>query len=96
MKQPTRARNTETTQDQGTVFGQGRRSRQVDALMDDYITWREACGSVATAYESWKGAARGDREIAFSVYEEALDREEQAASTYRRSVVQIAGAQEFR
>jgi hypothetical protein len=41
---------------------------------------------VNAAYQSWKHAGRDARAGAFDAYAEALDREERAASEYRRLV----------
>jgi hypothetical protein len=84
--------NTRGTRDQGLASVEGRRRQIVDELMDDYVSWREACAAVATAYENWKYAERQDKKLAFGVYVAALDREEQAAATYQRTVAQVATA----
>ena len=71
----------------------GRRRRQyIDDMMDDYVSWREACVAVAVSYQNWKCSARSDQKLAFSVYVAALDREEQAATAYERAVAQVATA----
>ncbi|MGO9788724.1 MAG: hypothetical protein ACLP8S_04090 [Solirubrobacteraceae bacterium] len=93
MNQPTAPGGAQTTRGQGPAFARAWRRRHVDELMEDYVTWREACAAVDTAYESWKGAERQSREIAFGVYTEALDGEQQAASAYQRSVARVAAAQ---
>lgn len=93
MNQPTPPGNAQTTRGQGPAFVRAPRKRHVDELMQDYVTWREACAAVATAYESSKSAERQNRQIAFDVYTEALDGEEQAASAYQRSVARVAAAQ---
>jgi hypothetical protein len=80
---------------QTTDFAQRRHSQIVDLLMDDYVSWREACAAVALAYENWRSAERQDRRLAFSVYLAALDREEQAAMTYQRDVEQVAATRPF-
>lgn len=84
--------NTRGTRDQGSASAGGRRRQIVDELLDDYVSWREACAAVATAYENWKCAERQDKKLAFSVYVAALDREEQAAAAYQRAVAQVATA----
>ncbi len=58
----------------------------IDSVMDGYVTWREESAAVETAYRSYRGAAPGDRAAAFDDYFAALDREEHAASKYRRLV----------
>ncbi len=58
----------------------------IDSVMDGYVTWREESAAVETAYRSYRGAAPGERAAAFDDYFAALDREEHAASEYRRLV----------
>jgi hypothetical protein len=71
----------------------GRRRRQyIDDMMDDYVSWREACVAVAVSYQNWKCSARSDQKLAFSVYVAALDREEQAATGYQRALARVATA----
>jgi hypothetical protein len=55
----------------------------VDDMIDGYVCWREECRSVDTSYQNWSHAGREDRQLAFSAYIAALDREECAAATYR-------------
>jgi hypothetical protein len=84
--------NTRDTRDPGSAFV-GVRSRQiVDEMMDDYVSWREACAAVAVSYENWRCSDRQDKKLAFSLYVAALDREELAAAAYQRSVAQVATA----
>ena len=61
-------------------------AKLIDSVMDGYVTWREESAAVEAAYRSWRGAAPGDRAAAFDDYFAALDREEDAASEYRRLV----------
>ena len=63
----------------------------IDAVMDGYVTWREQSEAVEAAYRSWRRAAPDEREIAFDNYFAALDREEYAASEYRR-LIELAEA----
>ncbi|HWF24808.1 MAG TPA: hypothetical protein VG275_05145 [Solirubrobacteraceae bacterium] len=84
--------SSQTTRELVSPFGRARRRRYVDGLIDDYVTWREACGAVAVTYEGWLAAGREDREIAFNVYSAALDREEDAARAYQVAVAQVAAA----
>jgi hypothetical protein len=58
----------------------------IDSLLDGYVTWREQSAAVEAAYRSWRAAPRGQRAAAFDDYSAALDREEDAASEYRRRV----------
>jgi hypothetical protein len=62
----------------------------VDVMIDYYVSWREECLAVTLSYENWNSAERRDKTLAFSAYVAALDREEQAAATYRRLAEQIA------
>jgi hypothetical protein len=62
----------------------------VDEMIDGYVSWREACAAVDTAYDNWNLAARDDSELAFTAYRAALDREEHAAAAYRSLAERIA------
>jgi hypothetical protein len=84
--------NTRGTRDEGAAFVEERRRQYVDGLMDDYVSWREACAAVAVSYENWRCSDRPEKPLAFSVYVAALDREEQAATDYQRAVAQVATA----
>jgi hypothetical protein len=80
------------TRDRTPAFvGEGRREI-VDAMIDDYVSWREACAAVAVSYENCRHWDPPDEKLAFSVYVAALDREEQAAAAYQRAVAQVATA----
>lgn len=63
----------------------------IDAVMDGYVTWREESAAVEAAYRTWRGAPPAQRIVAFEDYFAALDREEHAASEYRR-LVELAEA----
>ena len=63
----------------------------IDAVMDGYVTWREASAAVEASYHRWRQASRDERAIAFDHYFAALDREEHAASEYRR-LIELAEA----
>jgi hypothetical protein len=84
--------NTWSTGDPGSAFAGGTRRQFVDEMMDDYVSWREACAAVAASYENWECSERRDKKLAFGVYVAALDREEQAAAAYQRAVAQVAAA----
>ena len=84
--------NARGTGGSGSAFAGGRRRQCVDEMMDDYLSWRDACAAVAASYEDWKRSGRPDKKLAFSGYVAALDREEQAAAAYQRAVVQVATA----
>lgn len=83
---------TRGTRDEGSAVGEERRRRCVDELIDDYVSWREACAAVAVSYENWRCSDRPDKKLAFSGYVAALDREEQAATAYQLAVAQVATA----
>jgi hypothetical protein len=68
------------------------RRQYVDEMMDDYVSWRDACAAVTVSYENWKCSDSADERVAFSVYLAALDREEQAAAAYERAIAQVATA----
>ena len=63
----------------------------IDAVMDGYVTWREESAAVEAAYRTWRRASSYQRTVAFEDYFAALDREERAASEYRR-LVELAEA----
>jgi hypothetical protein len=63
----------------------------IDAVMDGYVSWREESAAVEAAYRNWRRAAPDEEAIAFDDYTTALDREEHAASEYRR-LVELAEA----
>jgi hypothetical protein len=54
-------------------------SELVDAFLDSYVWWREACDDVWSAYSAWVDAGSGDAGRRFAAYESALDREETTA-----------------
>jgi len=37
-----------------------------DALIDNYVTWREESRAVAESYRAWNTAGRGERAAAFA------------------------------
>jgi hypothetical protein len=57
-----------------------------DALIDNYVSWRDESRAVAESYRAWNTAGRGKRAAAFARYTAALQREENAASDWRRAV----------
>lgn len=65
----------------------------IDAIIDTYVSWREACAEVASSYQRWRVAERRHEMIAWSVYAAALDREEWAAICYQRAVERVAAGQ---
>jgi hypothetical protein len=84
--------DTRGTRDEGSAFAEERRRRCVDELIDDYVSWREACTAVAVSYENWRCSGRPDKKLAFSGYVAALDREEQAATAYQLALAQVTTA----
>jgi len=62
----------------------------IDAMMDGYVAWREACAAVEKAYRDWLSARRDDEAAAFVAYSTALDREEYVAGQYRRLIPSLA------
>jgi hypothetical protein len=82
-----------THHDRRSSSSAGRRHRQcIDDMVDDYVSWREACVAVTVSYENWQCSPRSDQKLAFSVYVAALDREEQAAMGYQRALTRVAMA----
>jgi hypothetical protein len=78
--------------DRSSPFAGGGRREIVDEMIDDYVSWHEACAAVAVSYENWRCSDPADEKLAFRVYVAALDREEQAAAAYQRAVAQVATA----
>jgi hypothetical protein len=63
---------------------QGIEKRRLDAMIDAYVLWREACACVRVAYGRWQVApvhTYGEAE-AFDAYLVALDEEADAANEY--------------
>jgi hypothetical protein len=73
----------------GPGFPEVTSSLSLDELVDDYVSWREACGVVAAAYTHWKRAGRQDQKLAFSEYVAALNCEEEAAMVYQQAVERL-------
>ena len=63
----------------------------IDAVMDGYVNWREESAAVEDGLSHWRRASPDQRTVAFEDYFAALDREEHAASEYRR-LVELAEA----
>jgi len=61
----------------------------VDAFMDSWVCWREACEDVRSAYERWGRAEAPERALAFLSYRAALGREEQAARVHAMSTERV-------
>jgi hypothetical protein len=60
-----------------------RRRTDLDAFIETYVCWREACQEVAGAYARWTAASAGERHLAFAAYRAALEREDRAAHLHR-------------
>jgi hypothetical protein len=59
-----------------------RKRNTVDLALDAYVSWRQECRAVRTAYLAWRHARAAEAAVAFDAYEAALDREERAAEVY--------------
>jgi hypothetical protein len=62
-----------------------------DALIDEYVAWRDAEAEVWAAYERWDPRDFATRSLVFTGYLAALDREEHAARCYEQQVDRIGG-----
>jgi hypothetical protein len=65
----------------------------VDDLIAAYVTWRTECSAVRSSYGLWSTCDGRHGDALFGGYAAALDREEQAAATYRRLLEQITTLQ---
>jgi hypothetical protein len=63
-----------------------------ETLVEKYVWWREESASVTSAYGRWLSAPAPDQTLAFAVYLEALDREEQAAHVLRETTELVKAA----
>jgi hypothetical protein len=50
----------------------------------------KACAVASAAYDNWNCASRDDQRLAFREYVTALDREEETAALYQRTVERLA------
>ena len=57
----------------------GDESALVDAFVDSYVWWREACDDVWSTYWAWTDCDPAERDRRFAAYQSALDREETTA-----------------
>jgi hypothetical protein len=80
----------ERSHGRGPVTVEVSSSRSLDDLVDDYVSWREACGVVSDAYTHWQRAGRWERRLAFGEYVAALNCEEEAAMVYQHAVERLA------
>jgi hypothetical protein len=51
-------------------------------LLHSWVSWRQACEDVRSAYERWANCEAPEHGLAFASYRAALDREDQAARVY--------------
>ena len=65
--------------------------RLVDAFIESYVSWREQCAELKSAYASWS-SGRGDNDLAFAIYRAELEFEEHAAHVYRESAERLTRA----
>ena len=54
----------------------------LDAFLDSYVWWREACDDVWSAYWAWVECDSDEGGLRFAAYQSALDREENTAVVY--------------
>ena len=60
--------------------------RLVDAMMEAYVGWREACLHLSDAHRSWASERGTGAALGYVSYTSALDREERAAEAYAHLV----------
>jgi hypothetical protein len=65
-------------------------SELVDEAMERYVEWREECLAVEHAYANWASSPSDTAELPFAAYSAALDREQSAATVYRRAIERLA------
>jgi hypothetical protein len=63
----------------------------IDAVVDSYVSWREANAAANAAYQAWKESVRPECAPWFEEYQSALEREERAAAAYQH-LVELARA----
>ena len=64
----------------------------IDAFLDSYVRWREACEDVWNTYRSWAECQPQQRPLGFAAYQLALDREEHAAVIHCQWVERVSAA----
>jgi hypothetical protein len=62
----------------------------IDAFLDSYVWWREACDDVWSAYWAWNDCDLGERARRFAAYQSALDREETTAIMHRERALRLS------
>lgn len=60
-----------------------------EEVLATYIAWRKNAPLVADAYERWLSASPPDRSERFAAYTAELDREEAAATTYAKAILEL-------
>ena len=60
-----------------------------EEVLATYIAWRKHAPMVAGAYERWLSASPADRSEHFAAYTAELDREEAAAGTYAKAILEL-------
>lgn len=60
-----------------------------DEAVAAYADWRNECISVCVAYSRWSAAGPSHEPVEFSLYNAALDGEEQAARRYAELAVRV-------
>ena len=69
--------------------GPDHESRLADAFVESYVSWREQCAEVESAYERWT-SGRDESGVDYAIYLAELEFEEDAAQAYRDSVERLA------
>jgi len=65
--------------DAGPTPAQRRSPRLAGEFRDSWVSWREACEDVRSAYQLWGRSRSRQRGLAYEGYRAALEREEHAA-----------------
>lgn len=60
----------------------------LDAFVASYVSWREQCAEVQSAYERWI-SGREEGELAFAIYRAELEFEEDAARAHRAAAERL-------
>jgi len=63
----------------------------MDALLPQYVSWREQSHAVRLAYQQWTDSARAERRPAYVGYLAALDGEGHAARVYADQIKRVRG-----
>ena len=66
-----------------------KQERVADEFIERYVSWREQCADVESAYERWRSGA-GEDGHAFAIYQAELEFEEHAARAYREAAERLA------